>query len=202
VKAAVVRIGVQEVANIVLMTTEKKKYNLRSPALQNYTRPLWKHAVGVGLGAQWLAKRMGFEDLTQRAFMAGLLHDVGKLLLLCILDDLLQNDAAPAMGEPVIEELLESRHAEEGHKLARQWNLPEEYARVIELHETEKVDGEDALLLLVRLANEACHRVGIGPIHDESIDLASTEEARQLCANEITLAELEIALEDTRELAG
>lgn len=200
VKNAVVRLGVTEIANIVLMTTERSKYELRHPSLAGKTEELWRHAVGVAVGSQWLAKRLGFDELAHQAFLAGLIHDVGKLLLLCILDDLLHEDDVPPLGAAVVEELLESKHAEQGHRLALEWNLPEEYARVIRDHEAEQVSGDASLLLLVRLANEACHRLGIGPVKDDSIALASTEEAQQLCASEIVLAELEIALEDSRQL--
>jgi HD-like signal output (HDOD) protein len=201
VKNAIVRIGVQEVANVVLLTTERDKYELRSPHLSTMTKPLWSHAVGVAIGAQWLAKRLGYGEIASQAFIGGLIHDVGKLLLLCIVDDLLEQQQIPEIGDPVIHELLGSKHAEEGYRLAQQWNLPDEYARVIRDHESEQVRGDDSLLLLVRLANEACHKLGIGLISDRSIDLASTEEAQQLCAHEITLAELEITLEDSAQLA-
>ena len=200
VKNAIVRLGVQEVANIVLMTTERAKYELRDPGLVAKTKPLWRHAVGVAVGAQWLAKRLGYGEIAHQAFIGGLIHDVGKLLLLCILDDLMKDDDTPPFGEAVIEELLASKHTEEGYRLAQQWNLPEEYARVIKEHDAEQVAGDDALLLMVRLANHACHHLGIGLVGDESIELASTEEAQQLCAGEIVLAELEITLEDSKEL--
>jgi HD-like signal output (HDOD) protein len=200
VKSAVVRLGVREVANVVLLTTEREKYELRSAPLAQLAEPLWRHAVGVAIGAQWLAKRLGYGEVAKEAFIGGLIHDVGKLLLLCILDDLLEQGDAPPIGEAVLHELLSSKHAEEGHRLAQQWNLPDEYARVIRDHESEQVRGDDSLLLLVRLANEACHKLGIGLERDASIDLASTEEAQQLCAGEITLAELEITLEDSSQL--
>ncbi len=64
-------------------------------------------------------------------------------------------------------------------------------------HHTEEIDPENTPLLIVRLANEACHRLGIGIAHDPSIVLSATAEAHQLGATEVVLAELEITLEDS-----
>jgi hypothetical protein len=58
------------------------------------------------------------------------------------------------------------------------------------------------LLVLVRLVDRACLKLGIGLLKDESIVLSTMEEAQELNLTEIDLAELEIFLEDTPVLAG
>ncbi len=43
---------------------------------------LWRHSVGCAVSAQWIANRSGLAAKAQEAFTAGLLHDIGKLLIL------------------------------------------------------------------------------------------------------------------------
>ncbi len=67
-------------------------------------------------------------------------------------------------------------------------------------HET--YDTSNTLLLMVRLVDMACRKVGIGLHHDPSIVLATTAEAQALGAKEVVLAELEIMLEDAMTLSN
>ncbi len=84
----------------------------------------------------------------------------------------------------------------------KQWNLPEEYCVIARDHHNNDFDGKNLLLLLVRLSNMACLKLGIGLAQEPSLVLSASEEAQLLNLSEIDLAELEIRLEDTAILAG
>ncbi len=203
VRNAVVRLGIRDVVNLVVLSTERDKYSVRNEQLGALLKPLWVHTVGCALASQWLAKKLGYTEQTTEAFMAGLLHDVGKLVLLRALDDVHSSGELPELPPGgVIEELLESAHPSQGHRLAETWNLPESYCRVILEHHQEQIDPAATVMILVRLANKACHKLGLGLKRDETIVLSATEEANCLGAKDVLLAELEIMLEDTPQLAG
>ena len=203
VRDAMVRIGVDEVVRMAFLAGEKQRYRVQDPALQQLILPLWRHAVGCAIGAEWLAKRLGFEELMHEAFVCGLVHDIGKLLLLWVIDDLKQGtEELPAITPTLISEVFKSAHTDEGFRLGEAWALPEHYCTVIRDHHKPHPDPNDSLMLLVRLANRACWRLGLGLHHDPSIVLAATEEAHHLAAGEILQAELEIALEDSERLAA
>ena len=93
-------------------------------------------------------------------------------------------------------------HTQQGYSLMKQWHLPEEYCVIARDHHDKDFDSKNLLLLLVRLSNMACLKLGIGLAKDTSLILSGTEEAHQLNLTEIDLAELEISLEDTAILAG
>jgi len=65
-----------------------------------------------------------------------------------------------------------------------------------------ELDDKNYLLLLVRMANLVCHKLGIGMEKDPSFVLPATLEANLLNLTEIDLAELEIVLEDTAVLSS
>jgi len=202
VRNAVVRIGGPEVVRLAIAAVEKDNYRVHNEEFSQIMKPLWDHAMGVALGARWLARRLGFRDLENESFIAGLLHDVGKLILIRVIDDL-QHDGRLTTSVPasVINEVLDTAHCRYGGLLMEHWSLPEVYATAVRDHHDEAIDEHNPLLLMVRLADLACRSLGIGLNSDSSLNLAATEEAHALDAREIMLAELAIMLEDAFSLA-
>lgn len=202
VHQAVLRVGAAEVLRLALAATEKEQYQVRDPRLAGLMDPLWNHALGTAMGARWLASRLGYRDIENEVFVAGLLHDVGKLMVLRVSDDLIRRGDIPdAIPGPLLTEVIHAGHLEHAAALLRHWALPEVYVRVAEHHHDGVVDPADTVLLLVRLANLGCRQLGIGLRHEPSLVLAATEEAVALNARDILLAELTIMLEDAFSLA-
>lgn len=196
-QAAALRLGLRQLVNIATLTAQRSAYNARSPVLERLMRRLWQHAVGCATGARWLAEHANCKELANEAFLAGLLHDVGSLLLLRILDSMDAGDAARLNGsEALVIEILDAFHGQAGGKLIRHWALPEEYARIAENHQAAQSDSGDMLLQLVSLANHACKKIGYAISADASIRLSGLREAEVLGVKEITMAELEVEIED------
>jgi hypothetical protein len=84
----------------------------------------------------------------------------------------------------------------------QRWNLPEEYSLVARDHHLPEVDANNLVLIVVRLANQMCHKMGIGLKGESSIILHATPEATQLQLSEVDLARLEVRLEDSHVFAG
>lgn len=198
IKDAVVRLGAREIANITMVATQSDFYKSDNEMLGRYMGILWNHALGCATGTRWLAARSGYRDLAQEAFLAGLLHDIGKLFLLKVLDELERTgQLGVCLTEALVREVLESLHTEQGHTLMRQWNLPETYCEVVSEHHGEDCDPRKILLLLVRLTNLTCRKTGIGMHHEPNLVLLTANEAAILGVKEIHLAELEITVEDS-----
>ena len=99
------------------------------------------------------------------------------------------------MPESLILEVIGALHAEQGARLIRHWGLPESYAEVAANHHAAEHDA-DTVTQLVRLANEACHKLGMSLTPDPSIRLSTLPECNSLGVRELVLAEMEIAIED------
>ncbi len=203
VREALVRLGASEVANIVALVTQQEKFKSKDPAMKAFMDRLWVHSVASAVGANWIAKQSGMQGLIQEAFFAGLLHDVGKLFLFKIIEDLKKKGKLNScLSLEFIEDVVHNMHAEQGYELLCKWNLPEPYQVVARRHHDEKVDDRNKLLLAVRLADKACHKCGYGCDAESEIDLITSQEATALELTEVRLAELEIKLEDTMGLIG
>ncbi|MBI4793716.1 MAG: HDOD domain-containing protein [Deltaproteobacteria bacterium] len=203
VRDAIIRLGARQVSELVLIASERIQYCAKDKKLNNLLKKLWKHSVACAIGSQWLARRLSYHEKDNEAFIGGLLHDIGKLFLLRVIDTMQQSKEVEFnISYELSYELISSFHAEQGYKLLAQWNLPEVYCEIARDHESVEFDQENIPLLLVRLTNQACAKLGLGMHQDPSIVLISTPEAAALRAKEVVLAELEVMLEDTMQLAS
>ena len=203
IRAAILRLGHRQVTNLVLLATEKSRYTARNPQINALMRDLWRHASSCALAAEWLAKRLRYPHWTEEVFIGGLLHDIGKLFLLRVIDEKL-SDSPGTAAYPIslVHEVLDQAHAEQGHRLLLSWNLPSIYLTIVRDHHSAVVDPTNVPLVIVRMANHACNKVGTGLRTDSSLSLHATAEAAVLGIGEVALAELEIILESLQETAA
>ena len=203
IRDSLIRLGNKEVSNIVTLVALQHNFESKIPLINQIMKKLWRHSVGCGIGANWLAKETRMEAISHETFIAGLLHDVGKLYILKVIDGMVASkeiDVPPS--ETVINEVMENLHNDQGYSLMQRWNLPEKYCLVARDHHMAEVDANNLLLILIRLANHMCHKLGIGLKNDPSIVLHATPEASQLQLSEVDLARLEVRLEDSHVFAG
>lgn len=197
VQGAIFRLGLVQVARLVLLATERNRYTAKDPALRGVMTRLWAHATACAQAADWLARRLGHRAVEQEAFVGGLVHDIGKLYMVRVLDEMVSKSAAGLeTPESFLLELMDVAHADQGHRLVCGWNLPDIYQVIVRDHHVEEPEATNVPLLLVRLANRACHKLGIGLKSDPSLVLSVLPEAAMLLTGEVLLAELEVLLED------
>ncbi|NTV12723.1 MAG: HDOD domain-containing protein [Desulfobulbaceae bacterium] len=200
-REAAVRMGAKQLADLVMVASERNNYRASDKEVQALLNKLWRHAVGVALASQWLAKKLGYADRLNEALLGGLIHDIGKLAVLKVVDQLKVKEGLSFPVEFVME-VVNSVHAQQGYKLAQRWRLPDNYCVIVRDHHLEEVDQINSVLLIVKVADAACNKLGIGINLDASIELAVLPEAHALGIGEVMLAELEIMLEDTLQMAA
>jgi HD-like signal output (HDOD) protein len=202
VKAATVRLGMREIGRIALLSASKSQFRSADPEINEVMKKLRQHSVGCALAANWLAKRCKFADLSSHAFFAGLLHDVGKLFIIMVIEQVKKKNTTLAMTEALFLEALNTLHTRQGYALMQKWDMPEEYSLIVRDHHTLDIDTKNYLLLIVRLADMACNKLGIALTPQPNLNLAATLEAGVFGLTEIDLAELEVTLEDTASLSA
>jgi HD-like signal output (HDOD) protein len=198
VKSAILRLGINEVSNIVTLITHKNHFRSKNQLLNNILQKLWQHSVGCAIGSHWIAQRYGMPGAKHESFFAGLLHDVGKLLVLKVADDLKKKDEFNCqITDELLIESMDTLHSGFGFMLMKHWNFPKKYSEIARHHHTVDFDSKNILLCMVRLADLACNKLGIGLKTESSTALVSTREAKELRLSDVDLANLEIYLEDT-----
>jgi len=200
-REAAVRMGAKQLADLVMVASERNNYLASDKEVQHLLNKLWRHAVGAALASQWLAKKTGYTDRLNEALLGGLIHDIGKLAVLKVVDQLKVKEGLSFPVDFVVE-VVNSVHAQQGYRLAQRWHLPENYCVIVRDHHLDEVDQANTVLMIVKVADAACNKLGIGMNLDASIELAVLPEAHGLGLGEVLLAELEIMLEDTMQVVA
>jgi len=187
VRSAIVRLGMAEIMQIVSNDINNKLFSSKDDQIDVIMKQLWQHSVGCAFSAGILANVMHCGVVREEAFTAGLFHDIGKLLILKVIEEKKKSYKILEVSTELLLTTIAAMHAKHGYRLMDRMKLPKMYAVVARDHHLKKYDQENALLTLVRLANTICHQMGIGFIHNPTIDVLSTEEAIALKITEPNL---------------
>lgn len=165
-KLALVILGAREVRSIVVGIAVLDTFRDEETEMLLGQHGLWQHSLLVA----GIAKKLGTHldlSLQGEGFIAGLIHDIGKLVLWKHLGaeyrelfERAQREAVPL--HQLEQDVLGFNHADAAAALAEAWNLPETLSFAIGAHHTnnDRVQEEGPapkLAALVRLANMAAH---------------------------------------------
>ncbi len=175
---AVVILGFNTVRNVVLSAFVLDSFASRDLPFGHKT--FWIHSLGVGVTASILASRRGISE-GEDAFIAGLLHDVGKV----VLHQYARADFAEVLkvaGEKdclmyeAEQEVLGTTHAEVGAMLLEAWHLPERLVKAVGLHHAPAdADEHRDLVAAVHLADILTRSLLVGNGGDSRIPVASPD---------------------------
>jgi HD-like signal output (HDOD) protein len=162
-------LGFEEIRNLVLTVYVAPLFR-ETFEYGDYTRRrLWTHMIAAGMLAQRIVETC--KDVSrQEAYLAGLLHDIGLILIdqylhprFCQILQTLSDDTPVHHVEAMI---LGFDHATLGAYIATRWNLPEPLAVAIKYHHSpEQYDGPFRQLVdAITLADYLCYRKGLSPL--------------------------------------
>jgi len=201
IKDAVVRLGAQQVSNIAMAASQAGLHASDNKVLNGFMQSLWLHSHACAVGSRWLARNAGYPQYAEQAYMAGLLHDVGKLYLLKALERLNRMGVAQAaLEEDLLLEIFAELHVEQGCRLMQHWNMPQIYTDVVARHHNDDFDSGDTVLTLVRLVNKASKVKGIDLVKEPDLDLQAQPETTLLQLTQDELEDLYEILDDSQEV--
>ena len=173
---AIVMLGFNSIRSLVVTSAARNLYNTRKSTTGLKERLLWEHSIGVAFACRLLVQERT-PALAEEAFLAGLMHDIGKLVLNLQVPDqfdeivqVVYNDNRPF--NTTEKEILGFDHAEVGARLVNKWNLsPVLEDTILNHHNPEAMTTDNPLLLYLDLANKVCHKLGIGFVDEPDFDL-------------------------------
>jgi HD-like signal output (HDOD) protein len=163
---AISLLGFNQIRNLALTASVSEVFKRDDPVGPYKRSGLWRHLVSVGICARLVARRCGirsFED----AFLAGLLHDVGIVLLDQVAHPEFRRametlDASRTLCE-VERDVFGFDHCQFGERIAEMWRFPTvARAAIRHHHASHRYDGEGAdVVRCVEVANVLCSLKGV-----------------------------------------
>ena len=167
VRHALMILGIAHLRNLVLSGAVSNLFDREGSIGSFSRREFWKHCVGVAGAARVLAAECRIID-PETAFTAGLIHDVGKLVIDRYLHEDFMKIAAQLENPDTIMtdaeiSVLGVHHAEIGHHLAMHWNLPEVLRVAIGFHhDPNRAPSRSDIAALIAVANAMVRELRIG----------------------------------------
>lgn len=158
-KAALVYLGLRHIREFILTCAFIQSFEGKDGVLG--VKPFWEHSFGVGIVARMIAAKVGYHD-TEKAYIGGLVHDIGEVFLSYYLKDEFQKIVDTIRETPVKlveaeERLLGTTHCEVGLCLAREWHFPADYCEIIACHHApQEAKNAPRLTAIVNLADLFC----------------------------------------------
>jgi putative nucleotidyltransferase with HDIG domain len=179
VKQACVLLGISVIGEIIMAAGTSTLFSKALEAYHMKPKDLWQHSLATALGSRKIADILS-PALANQAFLAGLFHDVGKL----ILDEHIfsRNDAfidylgnSPHTHSEAEKQILGFDHAEVASELCKKWKFPKAVTSAIRHHHQLNPDHDEDLAFILYAANNLTridgNGNGTGSLPDSIVDV-------------------------------
>jgi HD-like signal output (HDOD) protein len=197
-RGAVVSLGLRHVSDIAMSCGVLNMLPADNTSIDPVV--LWEHSLGCALVCRRLARGIHLAD-PEKAYLAGLLHDLGIIVNLWILPKEFRAafEIAKAEGIPLHEaeeRSLGFTHCESGRLLAESWDLPADLIEVVSHHHSPEKSAQNAgLVALVHVADLLCRMSGLnyGYVEERQVNLFEDSGFALLAQNSTWLKEFDWA---------
>ena len=175
IQHAAIILGFQTLSELTTMAGFSAIMGRKLPGYGYHSNELWKHSLAVALASKLIAEKIN-PELVNDAFTAGLLHDLGKL----ILDPYVQ-DQREALDEFIENEnqtfliaekqILGFDHAEIASEICSHWKYPESLTQAIKYHHIPSESNGSEMAFILHIADYIAVLSGSGYDLDEILDL-------------------------------
>lgn len=177
---AIVILGFNTVKNIVLTASVFDR--LKDDAGNSYfdIEKLWMHSIGTGVIAREIASKLKSRCL-EESFLAGLLHDIGKVILFKFLEDEFRQVVAHQKEHDCLlidaeKKIIKITHSEIGGWLAQKWKLPADLRNAIKYHHNPSfAEGYEILTSIIHVSDILARAIGYGSGGDNKIPVVKKD---------------------------
>lgn len=178
-RGAIMSLGIRHVSDIAMSCGLLSVLPTAAAGLDPVV--LWEHSLGCALISGHLARKAGFSD-PSKAYLAGLLHDLGLIVNLWVLPEEFKAAYELARQEGIPLHEAEARtlgftHCDSGRLLAEQWSLSPDLVDVVAFHHLDQSASEHgALITIVRLSDILCRMSSLNYGYVEACQVDISQE--------------------------
>jgi putative nucleotidyltransferase with HDIG domain len=178
IKAAVISLGLRRVETILLTCCLGQAFPVKKWVLDPVV--FWKHSLGCALACRKFSEKLGAADV-EKAYMAGLLHDIGFMANCMVFPEEFAGAIDRACRDEITLDEAERAavgftHCDTGKALAEKWKLADDLIEAIAYHHnTEQSQRFQPLVAVVHLSDLLCRmrNLGYGYYERQRVDLIS-----------------------------
>jgi len=167
VKQAIVILGLDAIKSLVISASVFDAFSKNKALDTEYLESFWRHSLSAAFMARIISRFRKTVSLQEAeiAFSGGLLHDIGKLIIISHLPEeylkikTIQEEKSSISGIDIEASILQFTHADLGSYMAGKWNLPEEICGAILSHHSENAMMNDSLSATIHLADYLSHKI-------------------------------------------
>ena len=181
---AVTRLGVRTIRSLVLTASTRSMFPTNKSEFGAFSHSLWRHSVECGLASRSIARFVRYPD-PEEAFVAGLLHDIGRLAILLKFTEEFGKIRSIQLKEKMICNLAEKKvlgfdHTLIGELLTRKWQMPKNLQHSVRFHhEPEKSSEQDRFLAhVIAYGDYSSHMLGEQPDEAWNSEMVNLEMLR------------------------
>ncbi len=174
-KHAISVIGLKTFKSMATLLAVKSVFGQNTYA--RFRKYIWEHAILVAILSKSIAKFMGLNVVADECFIAGLLHDIGKMIMHAMDRDVFLKVLREAIEDKksflsVTTKQLQISYIDVGIEVSEIWNLPQALCQVIRFSEYMQEDAQDiasnnlVTVSIVSLANYLANCHGYGHVPD------------------------------------
>jgi putative nucleotidyltransferase with HDIG domain len=194
-KEAVMRLGYKRIRTLVLAVAASRGMDGSLGGYNLAAGDMWAHSVATGVASQWFARAINYPE-PEEAYVAGLLHDIGKTVLNKFAEEEYKWVFKARKENQTIQETemiaFGVDHALIGSLMAQKWTFPPVLVNAIQYHHNPVAAGEYQLLAAItNVANalspvdpETLSRLGPRKIDEASYKLLHLSPEQVATMNE------------------
>ena len=204
-KQAVVMLGINTIKNLALSTAIIGQMGKSKIMVKRFDQHrFWEHSLCTGIAAKKICRKIESDPrLRDEYFVAGLVHDIGKVVMALALPQwfttIIEHAHANQLSSVRAEtDKMGIDHAEVGSMLARKWSLSENLVDSTRFHHLPE-ENHHKLVWVVHLANCFVEKMGY-KISDDFVDSWLHEKTYEIIG--LSEQEIESLLQDLPEEVG
>lgn len=196
---AIARLGLDSVRETVVSLSARAAFKADNPAQAKYYSTIWTHSLTTAVAARRLAEFVSVPKET--AFLAGLLHDIGRICVLRGITTLRTRDPKGfVLPDNTIGEFTDALHCAMGEALCQAWNIPVELSDAIKRHhDVNLTEPKDTLAAVVQVADLMAAKIGASLHPEPNMKLVERPSFAALQLDDVKIAMLLVELEDECE---
>lgn len=192
---AISRLGLGTTRQYVEVISNRSLYTSQNKRYSKIMEKLWTHSLSCAFAAEYLTNLLSLKT-TNDTFTLGLIHDIGKLVLLQIIGELeIKGKFNGSLDDKELFSTLKAFHGRFGAVLLKRWAFSDAHIQIALYHDSiEEVKSPSSEFLIIHFANLLVNSMGYSTQEEPEINLEDSKSCYllRLRPNEIEQTKLKV----------